>query len=104
MEFSVLLAVILSALLIMQFYIKRAYQGKVREEADQIGRQYSPGHTNITSEINITTNTTTATGGTITLRGGGNPVPVPDGMTVTVSNTTETRTKNEVVAAFKEEE
>ena len=28
----------------MQYYVKRAIQGRVRQSADSIGEQYSPGH------------------------------------------------------------
>ncbi len=56
-EYSILFALILSALLIMQFYIQRGYQGRLKAEADSVGQQYSPGHT--TSKI-ITTNTSTS--------------------------------------------
>ena len=65
LEYSVLLAVILSAILIMQFYIKRGYQGRLKKEADTVGQQYSPGHT--TSIIKTATNsisTTTVSDGT----------------------------------------
>jgi uncharacterized protein (UPF0333 family) len=52
LEYSFLFAVILSALLIMQFYIQRGYQGRLKAEADSVGQQYSPGHT--TSKITNT--------------------------------------------------
>lgn len=45
LEYSILLAVILSAILIMQFYIKRSYQGRLKAEADSVGQQYAPRHT-----------------------------------------------------------
>jgi uncharacterized protein (UPF0333 family) len=64
LEYSILFAVILSALLIMQFYIQRGYQGRLKAEADSVGQQYSPGHT--TSKItntNISTSITTTAAG-----------------------------------------
>lgn len=61
LEYSILFAVILSALLIMQFYVKRGYQGRLKKEADTVGQQYSPGHTTSvivsTSQSTSTTNT-----------------------------------------------
>jgi uncharacterized protein (UPF0333 family) len=59
LEYSVLFAVVLSALLIMQFYLKRGYQGRLKKEADTVGEQYSPGHT--TSVIITNTNSTSTT-------------------------------------------
>ena len=57
LEYSILFAVILSAILIMQFYVKRSYQGRLKTEADSVGQQYSPGHT---TSIITTTNTSTS--------------------------------------------
>lgn len=59
LEYSILFAVILSAILIMQFYVKRSYQGRLKREADTVGQQYSPGHT--TSNITTTTDSTSTT-------------------------------------------
>ena len=57
LEYSILFAVILSAILIMQFYVKRGYQGRLKKEADTVStQQYSPGHT--TSIITTSTNST----------------------------------------------
>jgi len=64
LEYSILFAVILSAILIMQFYIKRGYQGRLKAEADSVGQQYSPGHTTsiVTTNNNSLTLTTTSNG------------------------------------------
>ena len=64
LEYSILFAVVLSALLIMQFYLKRGYQGRLKKEADTVGEQYSPGHTTsvITTNTNSTSTTTVADG------------------------------------------
>ena len=51
-EYSLVIACIVAALLSMQYYLKRAVQGRVRESADAIGEQYAPRHTN--SAITIT--------------------------------------------------
>jgi len=51
-EYAVLAAVVVGALLAMQVYVKRGTMGKVRSAADQIGDQYTPFTT--TSEFNTT--------------------------------------------------
>ena len=45
-EYAVMIAVIIGALLAMQIYLKRGAMGKLRETADQLGDQFSPGFTN----------------------------------------------------------
>ena len=57
LEYTILFAVVLSAILIMQFYIKRSYQGRLKSEADSVGQQYAPGHT---TSIITTTNTSSS--------------------------------------------
>ena len=93
MEYTVLLCVVLSALLIMQFYVKRAYQGRIKQEADSVGTQYAPGHTNATVVTNTTVNTTTYVGG-VTETG----VTVDNGVSVSASSTNNTFTKDEAIA------
>jgi len=51
-EYSLVTICIVAALLGMQYYLKRAVQGRLRESADAIGEQYAPRHT--TSTITIT--------------------------------------------------
>ena len=94
LEYAVFFSVILSALLIMQFYIKRKYQGGIKDAVDELGRQYSPGHT--TSMINNTMemNTTSYTGGDY--RG----FPLQPGVTVSVSTSNSTMEKKEAVDSF----
>jgi len=43
LEYALILAVIVGALLTMQNYLKRSVQGKLQATADEIGEQYSPG-------------------------------------------------------------
>lgn len=45
LEYAVLIVVIIAALIAMQVYLKRGIQGKMRESADTIGEQFSPGIT-----------------------------------------------------------
>ena len=42
LEYVVLVAVVISALLAMRIYMKRGVQGKLRSSTDSIGAQYSP--------------------------------------------------------------
>lgn len=52
MEYAVFIAVIIAALVGMQFYVKRAVCGRYRQAADVFGsgRQYEPNVTEITKE------------------------------------------------------
>jgi uncharacterized protein (UPF0333 family) len=45
LEFAVLIICVVAALLGMQVYLKRAFQGKLRGAADEVGQQYSPRNT-----------------------------------------------------------
>ncbi len=45
-EYAVLIAIIIGALLSIQMYIKRGVQGRLKSAADDIGDQFSPGNTN----------------------------------------------------------
>jgi Flp pilus assembly pilin Flp len=57
LEYALLIGVIVAGLIAMQMYLKRGYQGKLRESTDQIGEQYSPDYT--TSKTTITKESTT---------------------------------------------
>ncbi|MDD5194836.1 MAG: hypothetical protein PHQ96_04060 [Candidatus Omnitrophica bacterium] len=54
LEYALLIGVVVGALLSMQNYLKRSYQGKLQQVGDQIGDPYSPGHTKRTEEMNMT--------------------------------------------------
>jgi hypothetical protein len=97
LEYVTLLAVIVSALLIMQFYVKRAYQGRLKDEADQVGQQYSPRHTTGLSSTFSQTTSTTCTGGKCF------GADIPAGMTVTKSHSTSQVNKEEGVGSFAAE-
>lgn len=56
LEYAVIIAVIVGALIAMQVYIKRGIQGRFREASDQIGEQFSPD----TSTYNYTTTSNSA--------------------------------------------
>ncbi len=97
-EYSILIALIISALVIMQVYIKRAYQGRLKQEAEEVGQQYSPRHTNAVTTTSIRSNSTTCTGGNCFGQ------DIDSGMTVTVGNTTTNVTKREGVDSFATED
>ncbi len=44
LEYALIIAVIVGALLAMQVYMRRGVQGKLRESIDDIGGQYSAGN------------------------------------------------------------
>lgn len=91
LEYGVIVAVIVAALLAMQFYLKRGVQGKLKQAADDTGEQYTP--------LNTTSNTTTTTtvNSTETVVGGSNPT------TTTVSDQNQTRTSSENVGSLDQE-
>lgn len=92
LEYGIIIAVVVAALVLMQTYIKRGVQGKLRQSADDIGEQFSPGYTTGTtttvSSVNSTENTT----------GGAQPI------TKSTSSQTQTRSVNEQVAGQDQED
>lgn len=54
LEYVILAGFVVAALIAMGVYMKRGFQGRLRESTDQVGQQYSPGYT--TSNYNTTTN------------------------------------------------
>ena len=51
LEYAILIAVIIGALIGMQTYVKRGLQGRLKTAADDLGTQFEPGTTNIESFI-----------------------------------------------------
>ncbi|TRZ95612.1 hypothetical protein D4R78_03030 [bacterium] len=97
LEFVVLFCVILSALLIMQYFIKRGYQGRIKQDVDSIGAaQYAPGHSTSQYITTIDTNTTTYVGGKTPT-----DQVVEPGMTVTIGQVETTVDKEERVDSFR---
>lgn len=58
-EYALLIAVIVAALMGMQVYAKRGLSGKLRSASDSIGEQYAPGATTGKFTTTIASNTTT---------------------------------------------
>ena len=46
-EYAILLGVVIAALLIMQLFVKRGYQGGLKDASDKIGEQFSASGTTI---------------------------------------------------------
>jgi len=68
-EYAIIIAVVISALLVMQFWMRRGVMGKLRESTDQIGEQFNPfeAEHNLTRTFNsIRTDTGAATGSNVT--------------------------------------
>lgn len=42
LEYAVVIAVIVAALVVMQLYIRRGVQGRLRQSADDMGEQFAP--------------------------------------------------------------
>lgn len=66
-EYAVMIAVVIAALLVMQIYMKHWMQGKLRESTDQVGEQFTPHDAtyNLTRTYTASrTDTTTADGAT----------------------------------------
>jgi Flp pilus assembly pilin Flp len=64
LEYALVIAVIVAALVAMQTYIKRSLQGKLKSASDDIGDQFSPGYTTENRDTATTvTSTETVSGG-----------------------------------------
>ena len=48
LEYAVLIAVIGAGLVLLSAYVRRGYQGKLREGGDRLGEQFEPGKTSYT--------------------------------------------------------
>ena len=58
-EYAVLAAIVMAALIAMQPYMKRGMAGRLRQAADSIGEQYAPGKTTATMTLTMSNDTTT---------------------------------------------
>ncbi len=82
LEYAILIACVVGALLAMQIYLKRAYEGKVSSSVDQVGNQFDSLHTTSTS-ISARTGTVVQT--------------VNNAVKNTVTDMTESRSASEAV-------
>ena len=96
LEYALIIAVVVSALLLMQHYVKRGVAGKLRSSSDEIGDQFDParhsGVFDVASDSIVTSeNNTAATGAGIQLTTYGD-LGAGDGRTQSKTGT-ETTTK-----------
>ena len=62
-QYAVLVAATISALLAMQVYLKRGISGRIRSAADSIGAQYAPKQ--VTADMTVKTKSDTTTSSTL---------------------------------------
>ncbi|MFC1594077.1 hypothetical protein ACFL38_01995 [Candidatus Omnitrophota bacterium] len=95
-ESVVLIAVVITALMLMAAYMKRGYCGRIKADADTISQQqYSPFHTTSDIITEVENNSQSWTGGIMP-----DGTVVPDGVTVTQSDITNTFNRREAIDAF----
>jgi uncharacterized protein (UPF0333 family) len=95
LEYGIIIAVIVAALITIQVYLKRGIQGKMKSAADDIGEQFSTVGT-----VNITTTTNATTYENIT---GGNLTAGKSPKTITDTQQIQNRTSNVTVGNYTDE-
>ena len=88
LEYALVIAVVVGALVAMQVYVKRGVQGRLKSAADDIGEQYSPGNT--TGTVAVTTTSSSSES-------------LNSGVTKTNSSTNQSKNTNEAIATFDKE-
>ena len=58
LEYAILLAVIVAGIMIMNIYVKRGFQGGMKDAADKLGDQFSAGNTQVFEKRAMGTNQT----------------------------------------------
>ncbi|MCX5697930.1 MAG: hypothetical protein NTU54_08215 [Candidatus Omnitrophica bacterium] len=100
LEYAVVIAVIVGALLATQVYIKRGIQGRFKQSSDDIGAQFSPG----ASKYDYTTTTTIHSDETVAPREGGSDAgidpAIPGGKTTTNSLQSQDKTGTEKIEGY----
>ncbi|RJP27418.1 MAG: class III signal peptide-containing protein [Candidatus Omnitrophota bacterium] len=93
LEYALIIAVIIAALIAMQTYFKRGLQGRLKQASDDVGEQFSSGasYYDYTTQTSISSNEEVKPGVDDTSRGG-----------ITQTDTTQnvTRTGTEHVAEY----
>ena len=88
LEYALMIAVVVGALIAMQVYVKRGLQGKLKDSTDQIGEQYSPGYTTGHEEVSTTTSTQES---------------LASGITNTTSTTNQDKNTDDTTTVYAEE-
>lgn len=98
LEYAVIIAVVVAALLAMQIYMKRGVEGKLRDSTDQIGDQFDAETTSFDSTTSRTSKTVQITtgGATTSLTG----AALPGGAVIEGFPETRTETGSETVGAW----
>ena len=66
LEYAVLIAVVVGALVAMQIYMKRGVEGRMRSSTDNIGKQFDPDKTSYKYTTKTASETVETTSGGIT--------------------------------------
>ncbi|MDD4986873.1 MAG: hypothetical protein PHQ43_14080 [Dehalococcoidales bacterium] len=66
LEYAIIVAVVVAALIAMQVYVKRGMQGGLRNQSANIGEEYCPGQTVISQEKDVSIVTTEISSGGLT--------------------------------------
>ena len=88
LEYALVVAVVVGALLAMQVYVKRGIQGRLKTATDDIGDQYSPGYTESVITVEIDSDSTETLDG---------------GVTEFESDVNQTREEETTISAFEDE-
>jgi Flp pilus assembly pilin Flp len=88
LEYALIVAVVVGALLAMQVYVKRGLQGRLKSATDDIGDQYSPGYTESVITVDIESESTET---------------LEDGVTSIESDTTQERDETTEIADYTDE-
>jgi hypothetical protein len=89
LEYAIFLAIIMCALLVMQVYVKRGYQGRLKQDSDSIsGQHYDSSSSTSLSFLNTSVETESYTGGSTYEGGlaGDTERDIPPGTTVSYTN------------------
>ena len=111
LEFMVLIAIVVAAIICMQSYVKRSIQGHMRKDADEIGGggYYSPGLTTSNSATTITPTEKTYSGRKKDIPQDFAGVDIPesledeDHITISISNSKTATDKTERIGALADE-
>ena len=88
LEYALVIAIVVAALLAMQIYIRRGISGRLKQSTDDIGEQFSAAASTYNYTINVTSHSRE------TVRGGMDPV------TNITTHQTQNRTGTEYIANY----
>jgi hypothetical protein len=67
LEYAIIIAVVVGGLMVMQHYVKRGYQGRLKSASDDMGQQFDPLTYGGTLHLNQTANVTQTVSNGVTL-------------------------------------